>query len=150
MGDAHLFARQIDKASEDYKTAEALDDPPIPPQVRASKSGAFPEAIEQRLERTDAEGAMRIVRCTGSNRHGSPGWTLASKRTPICPATAPGARSARMGVPSNPVSWQKTRYSGTEAKARPTIATASTAMISAVRVFFWATALTNSNSLWRW
>jgi tetratricopeptide (TPR) repeat protein len=62
MGDAHLFARQIDKASQDYKTAEALDDPPIPAQVRATKSGAFPEAIEQRLDRNDADGAMRIVR----------------------------------------------------------------------------------------
>ena len=56
-----------------------------------------------------APGAMRTVSCTGSNFHGRALLMLASKRTPICPATAPGAFSARSGVPSKPVSSQNMR-----------------------------------------
>ncbi len=59
-------------------------------------------------------GAARPARsgsvcCTGSNRHGSAGLILASNRTPISPATAPGALSARSGVPPKPVTWQNKR-----------------------------------------
>jgi len=61
IGDAHLFARQVDKANEDYKTAEALSESPMPPQVKASKVGAFPEAIEQHLEANRIDQAMIIA-----------------------------------------------------------------------------------------
>lgn len=61
MGDARLYAKQIDQASEEYQTAEALAESPMPPQVKASKSGAFPEAIDQALEKGRVEDAMRIA-----------------------------------------------------------------------------------------
>ncbi len=61
IGDARLYARQIEQASEDYKTAEALAESPMSPQVKVSKVGAFPEAIEQALERHRVEDAMRIA-----------------------------------------------------------------------------------------
>ena len=60
-GDAYLFARNLDKANSDYRLAEALSDYPIPPQVRASKIGAFPETIEQLLARGRVDDASRVV-----------------------------------------------------------------------------------------
>lgn len=62
IGDAHLFAKNLGKANEDYRTAEALASTPIPQQVRTSKIGAYPEAIEQHLQARRFDQAMTIAR----------------------------------------------------------------------------------------
>ncbi|MCX5659116.1 MAG: PKD domain-containing protein [Planctomycetota bacterium] len=62
IGDAHLFAKDLRKANEDYRTAEALAPTPIPQQVRTSKIGAYPEAIEQQLLARRYDQAMMIAR----------------------------------------------------------------------------------------
>ena len=63
IGDVHLFNRiRSTKADEDYHTAEALDDSPMPVQVKLSKVGAFPEAIEQQLEHKRIGDAMEVAR----------------------------------------------------------------------------------------
>lgn len=62
IGDAHLFAKDIQGANEDYRTAEALALAPIPPSVRASKIGAFPETIDQHIEARRFDEGMTIAR----------------------------------------------------------------------------------------
>jgi len=53
-------------------------------------------------------GFMSICVCSGANRHGRPGATLASKRTRIVVRpTLCGAWEAIIGVPSKPVTRQK-------------------------------------------
>ena len=61
VGDAHLAAGRLEKAGEDYRTAEALADPVIPPQVRATKIGAYPERLEQLLAGDKRDEARQVV-----------------------------------------------------------------------------------------
>jgi len=61
IGDAHLAAGRPEKAGEDYRTAEALADPVIPPQVRAAKLGAYPERLEQLLAGHKLDEARQVL-----------------------------------------------------------------------------------------
>ena len=61
IGDAHLAAGRLEKAGEDYRTAEALADPVIPPQIRVAKIGAYPERLEQLLAGGKRDEARQVV-----------------------------------------------------------------------------------------
>ncbi len=47
MGDAYLFAGDREKARTRYTQAEELNQPVVPPSVRAARTGAFPEILQQ-------------------------------------------------------------------------------------------------------
>lgn len=61
IGDAHLYAGHLDQAAVCYQRAESMAKPVIPPQVRATKSGAYPEAIEQAMANGQLDNAAVIV-----------------------------------------------------------------------------------------
>lgn len=61
LGDARLFAGDLSEATEWYRRAESLAEPVLPLQVRATKSGAYPEMIDQALARGRIEDAAALV-----------------------------------------------------------------------------------------
>lgn len=61
MGDVHLVAGELERADADYRVAEALAVPRIPPPVRVAKIGAYPERLGQLLEAGKADEAEQVV-----------------------------------------------------------------------------------------
>lgn len=61
LGDARLYAGDSNEAAEWYRRAESLAEPVMPPQVRAAKSGAYPEMIDQALMGGRVEDAATLV-----------------------------------------------------------------------------------------
>jgi tetratricopeptide (TPR) repeat protein len=62
IGDVHLFAHRFEEAGEDYRTAEALAQPVIAPQVRATRVGSLPETIAQQFAVNQLDTALQTVR----------------------------------------------------------------------------------------
>lgn len=60
-GDVRLWQGQVDAAREAYQRAEALRDRPIPPQVRAARLGAYPNAIREFLAAGNFGAALDVV-----------------------------------------------------------------------------------------
>jgi tetratricopeptide (TPR) repeat protein len=61
VGDAHLYARELDQALKNYRTAEALAEPIVPPQVRSAKIGSYPEHLQQLVQHSKLDEATQIV-----------------------------------------------------------------------------------------
>jgi hypothetical protein len=61
MGDGYLWAHQSGKAADAYKLAESLAEAPIPPSVRVSKLGAYPEALQQDFTAKQMDDAQELV-----------------------------------------------------------------------------------------
>jgi TolA-binding protein len=60
-GDVRLWRGQVDAAREIYQRAEAVRDRPIPPQVRAARIGAYPNAIREFLAAGSFGAALDVV-----------------------------------------------------------------------------------------
>ncbi|NQT92444.1 MAG: PKD domain-containing protein [Lentisphaerae bacterium] len=58
LGDVYVAALKDDKAAEMYRLAEALGAVVMPPQVRMSKSGTYPERVRQQIEKQRPEDAL--------------------------------------------------------------------------------------------
>ncbi|MCE9592527.1 MAG: PKD domain-containing protein [Planctomycetes bacterium] len=61
LGDRCLFTHEPGGAAEWYGKAEAMADPVIPPQVRMTKSGAYPESIDQAIAQGRLADAAALV-----------------------------------------------------------------------------------------
>ncbi len=61
IGDAHLAAGRLDRAAQDYRTAEALAEPILPQTVRVSKIGAYPERLSQLIDAGKLDGARAVI-----------------------------------------------------------------------------------------
>ena len=60
-GDVRLWHDQRDEALELYRKAEALDPNPVPPQVRAARTGAYPNTIRAYLVGENYAAALDVV-----------------------------------------------------------------------------------------
>jgi TolA-binding protein len=60
-GDARLWNGQADGALDLYRKAEAMTKTPIPPQVRAARIGAYPNALGEFVAEEDHAAALDIV-----------------------------------------------------------------------------------------
>jgi TolA-binding protein len=60
-GDVQLWHGRVNAAREDYQRAEGLRDRPIPPQVRAARIGAYPNAIREFLAAGNLGAALDVV-----------------------------------------------------------------------------------------
>ncbi len=60
IGDAYLWSRRLDKAALGYGLAEQLAESPLPPAVRAAKSGAYPEDLQQHVAKRQF-GQARLI-----------------------------------------------------------------------------------------
>jgi len=61
IGDSHLCARQLDRAEEDYRAAEALAEPIIPRTVRAAKLGEYPDRLQKLIEEGKPDQAGEVL-----------------------------------------------------------------------------------------
>ncbi len=61
MGDVELWHRDRDEADRHYRIAEALNNPRVPPQVRAARVGAIPETLAQHLQRGRLSDAALVL-----------------------------------------------------------------------------------------
>ncbi len=60
-GDARLWQDKQDEALVLYRRAELVDGKIIPPQVKAARIGAFPQAIREFLESDQLEAALDVI-----------------------------------------------------------------------------------------
>ncbi len=61
MGDVELWHNRVNSAEKQYRFAEALNHPRVPPQVRAAQVGAKPEALAQHVQGGRLDDAEQVL-----------------------------------------------------------------------------------------
>lgn len=61
LGDAYLYAGQLDKAMAQYRLAQSFAAPVRPAAVLAVRSGMYPQQVEQQLDANKPELALEVI-----------------------------------------------------------------------------------------